>query len=213
MATNESFPRGLPPLQHQTVEVRDVHYLGEDGLPEVHDTRQRIRALDTLETPMTHMPYRFDANTAQVVVTRGGIAGQLYQAAEGIYAVDIALAEPLEPGEETELEYATFFNYHEAPPPEFRRRIGAKAMEHLDISVVFNELWAPAHVWQSEWQDHTPDSPITLEEPASPTPLTGELEAGTGVHVRYDNVADRTVGFRWEWPPKPTEGIQTTYQF
>jgi len=76
-------------------------------------------------------------------------------------------------------------------------------MEALEISVVFDELYVPAHVWESEWQGHMPDSPILTEETTLLTPLNGEIEAGMEAYIGYDDIAGRTVGFRWEWPPKP----------
>ncbi len=186
----------LPPSQHQTLSVFDHHYLDFDGLPYVHNTRQRIRAL----APMTHLPYRFDTGAVHVEMEAGGEAGPLYVVREGIHAVDIKLTEPLRPGDETELEYSTLFDYSEAPSPLFRRVIGSRIMEKLDIHVVFDGRQLPTGVWQSEWDDYAPDSPITQEAPAHLTPFEagdpGDMEE---VYLSQENVSNRVIGFRWEW--------------
>ncbi len=189
-------PGELSPPQHQTLSVFDHHYLGEDGLPHAHNTYQRIRALE----PMTHFPYKFDTSAVHVEVGVGGEAGPLYVIREGIHAVDIRLDKPLRPGDETEVEYSTFFNYQEAPPPEFRRAIGSRVMEKLDIHVVFNGCHLPTRVWQSEWDGYAPDSSVTQEEAAYLTPFEGGGEVET--YLSRENVSSTVIGFRWEWPPE-----------
>ena len=195
----ESRSDNLPILQHQTLEVKDHHYLGRNGLPIRHVTKQRIRALDTLEMPMTYMPFRFNTNAALVVVKAGGVAGQLYQVDESLYAVDVMLNDPLQPGEETELEYNTLLKYRDIPLPEFRRRIGAKVMEKLDISVIFDEVKVPTQVWKSEWEDHKPESLIVQEQSISLAAFDEQSRADLRAHAVYENIANTTVGFRWQW--------------
>jgi len=149
---------------------------------------------------MTHFPYRFDTGAVRVEVEEGGEASPLYVVREGIHAVDIQLDRPLNPGEEAELIYSTFFEYREIPPPVFRRAIGSRVMEKLDIHVVFDGCYLPTRVWQSAWDGYAPDSSIIQEEPAHLTPCgVGEPDK-MEAYLSQENVNNTVVGFRWEWP-------------
>jgi hypothetical protein len=196
MAQSLAPPEALPPPQHHTLEIADSHYLGADGLPSTHYTRQRICAL----APIDRFPYRFDTNAAHVEVLAGGAATPIYEAARGIFAVDIMLGRMLAVGEEAEVEYATDFSYHEPPPPDFRRRISARNMANLAITVIFDNTHLPERVWQAEWESYQPDSPAR-EQLVVPQPYHEEPQDSMAVQLSRQDVPPETViGFRWQWP-------------
>ena len=128
-------PRAVPPetaaafgaTRHRTVPVHERHFLGADGLPTRHETRQVIEAT---QDGLDRYPYRFDTDALTVEVGRGysGLVGPLYHVDAGVYAVDIALEKPLRQAQTTTLEYTTTFHYRSAPNPEFRRA----ARERID---------------------------------------------------------------------------------
>src|ERR1700677_5014285 len=79
----------LGPVKHRTISVHKFHYLGEDGLPTRHRTRQVIQAISD---GLDRYPYRFDTNALTVEVEEGGrLADPLYHVRGDIYAVDIML--------------------------------------------------------------------------------------------------------------------------
>jgi hypothetical protein len=151
---------------------------------------------------MTDFPYKIDTNAADVRVEEGGRVTGRYDIGNGLYVVNIALDEPLEAGQETELKYTTEFRYREAPPPEFRQAAGRLSMQQLGITVVFDEEHQPSGVWQAQWDGFAPDSDIVSEVPVQPETydLLG-IEPGVAVRLEQGNVQRGTViGFHWEWP-------------
>jgi len=192
--TKASAPE-LPPLQHQTLALADYHYLNGQGIPDMHQTRQRIRAL----APITHIPYRFDTDELSVEGVEGCRAGQVYEAAPGLYAVDLTLEEPLKPGDEATLDYITHFRYNERPDPVFRRAIGARAID-LDIDVVFDNRYPPTSVWQSTWDSYQPGSLVAAESSVTPELYATDAENSLGVTLSQEGLQNTVIGFRWEWP-------------
>lgn len=196
MSQSTSQSGELPPSQHHTLAIQDTHFLGPDGLPRTHYTRQRIRALAAID----QIPYRFDTNVVQVRMMSGDEASDVYEAAPGIYAVNLMLGATLEPGQETEVAYSTHFNYTVPPDPLFRRAVSARPMASLGISVVFDEHRLPVQVVQADWDGYQADSPIAAQRPVDIAPLSDVPGGPLGVHLSLQNVRNRVVGFQWEWP-------------
>ncbi len=161
----------------------------------MHQTRQHIRAL----APITHIPYRFNTWELSVEGIEGCQAGQVYEAAPGLYAVDLALDDPLEPGGEATLDYITHFRYQKRPELLYRRAIGERAID-LSIDVVFDNRFLPINVWQSTWDGYQPDSPVAAENLVTPEPYTGDPANSQGVYLSHKGLRQTVTGFRWEWP-------------
>ena len=174
----------LPPRRHRTVSLREFHRLGPDGLPESHRTVHVIRAEDYLD----RYPYIFDTDAASVRVACGGRCGEPYALEDGLFAVDILLAEPLLPGRTIAMECETTFWYRTPPPPEFRRAASGR-IENVDLRVQFHQLRLPSRVWWSEW-------PALDATPAVSEPV--ELDAEKSVRRALPAIERRVVGFRWE---------------
>ncbi len=185
----------LPPQQHHTLALTDHHYLDARGMPKRHQTHRHIRAL----APIVSIPYRFNTPELSVEGLEGCRAGKVYEAAPGIYTVDLELDEPLDTGEEATLEHLTLFHYQKRPEPVFNRAVGARAVD-LDIHVVFDGSYPPINVWQSNWSGYQPGSAIIAEQLIIPKSLPADLENGLGVHLSRPGLQDAVIGFRWEWP-------------
>ncbi len=177
-------PGVLPPRRYRTVSLHEWHRVGPDGLPESHRTLHLIRAKERLD----RYPYIFDTDAASVRVVQGGRAGQPYALDNGLYAVDIVLARPLEQGETTSMECETTFWYRTPPAQEFRRA-SSGLIENVDLRVQFHHLRLPVQVWWSEW-------PTLDEPPASSEPVP--LDADKSVHRYLDAIERTVVGFRWD---------------
>lgn len=177
-------PGVLPPRRHRTVSLREFHRVGPDGLPESHRTVHVIRADDYLD----RYPYIFDTDAASVRVACGGRCGEPYALEDGLFAVDILLAEPLLPGQTIAMECETTFWYRTPPPPEFRRAASGR-IENVDLRVQFHQLRLPSRVWWSEW-------PALDATPAVSEPV--ELDAEKSVRRALPAIERRVVGFRWE---------------
>ena len=178
------------PAQHRTVSVHEHHYLGPDGLPSRHETRQVIEAtVDGLD----RYPYRFDTDALTVEVGRGcrRTIGSLYEVAPGLYGVDLELTEPLAAQATTTLEYTTTFGYRSAPAPEFRRA-ASKMIDGLNVLVSFHPAKLPAAVWWAHWE--SVDGPVI---PASQREW--RLDLNNCVQNYMSSIEDAVVGFRWTW--------------
>lgn len=176
-------PGVLPPRFHQTVSLHEWHRVGPDGLPESHRTVHVIRANERLD----RYPYIFDTDAATVRVVQGGRAGRPYALDNGLYAVDIMLTTPLEPGETASMEYETTFWYRTPPAQEFRRASRGR-VDNLDLRVQFHHLRLPVQVWWSEWP--ALDRPPTVSEPVA-------LGVDKSVHRYLEAIESTVVGFRW----------------
>ena len=177
-------PGVLPPRRHRTVSLQDRHRIGPDGLPASHRTVQVIRADDDLD----RYPCVFDTDAACLRVVRGGRSAEPYALGDGLYAVDLMLAEPLQAGQTATIEYETTFWYRTPPPPEFRRA-ASHQLANVDLRVEFHPLRLPQRVWHSEW--------ATLDAPPSRSELV-ELDAEKSVQRRYRTLERTVVGFRWQ---------------
>jgi hypothetical protein len=179
--------RAADASRHETLALHELHVLGPDGKPAEHQTIQLIRStVDGLES----LPYRFDTDELVVDVVRGGHVGEVYQASDTLYAVDILLERALNRGETALVQLRTNFTYRAPPPPEFRRGV-LGATRDLTMWVSFDPQRLPRRVWQATWDavDHAQVIDRRLVEPDN------ELS----VHCRFDVVERAVVGFYWEW--------------
>jgi hypothetical protein len=179
--------RAADTSRYDTLSLHELHVLGPDGKPAEHQTIQLIRStVDGLES----LPYRFDTDELVVDVVRGGHVGEVYQASDTLFAVDILLDRPLNRGETALMQLRTNFTYHEPPPPEFRRGV-LGATRDLTMWVSFHPDRLPRRVWQARW-DALDHAQITERRPV-------ELDNERSVHSRFDVVERAIVGFYWEW--------------
>ena len=178
------------PTRHRTVSVHEYHFIGADGLPERHETRQVIEAI---EDGLDRYPYRFDTDALTVEVGRGcrGLVGPLYRVGPGVYAVDIALEERLARQETTTLEYTTTFHYRVAPKPEFRRA-AQRRIEGVNIVVRFHPAKPPSAIWWACWDGI--DGEVVAD-----SVLACALDGNLTVQRFVSSVEDTVVGFFWQW--------------
>jgi hypothetical protein len=179
--------RAAPPVRHETLSLHELHVLGPDGKPAEHQTIQLIRStVDGLES----LPLRFDTDELVVDVVRGGHVGEVYQASDTLYAVDIRLARPLNRGETALMQVRMNFFYREPPPPEFRRGV-LGATKDLTLWVSFHPDRLPRRVWQARW-DALDHARVIDQELV-------QLDNERSVNCRFDAVERAIVGFYWEW--------------
>jgi hypothetical protein len=179
--------RAAPSTQHETLSLHELHVLGPDGKPAEHQTIQLIRStVDGLES----LPLRFDTEELVVDVVRGGRVGEVYQASDTLYAVDLLLGTPLNRGETALMQVRMNFFYRATPPPEFRRGV-LGATKDLTLWVSFHPDRLPKRVWQARWDalDHAKVIDRELVE----------LDNERSVNCRFDAVERAIVGFYWEW--------------
>ena len=169
-----------------TLSLHELHTLGPDGLPRSHRTVQVVRA--TADNVHGYL-YRFDTNTVNVEVVRGGNASLIRELGGGIYAMEIAFTAPLIKGDTWSLEYVTQFNYRDAPPPEFRRGV-IRRIQNLEVRVQFDAARLPAAIWWGSWTGL--DSPMAMREQVF-------LDGENSVHRYLDGVEAALVGFGWAW--------------
>lgn len=176
-----------PSRGYQVIMLHDFHRVGADHVPVEHRTLQGIRATERLE----RYRFAFDTSAAAVEVIHGGVASPVYRTEHtGLYAVDILLRHPLEPGETASLEYRTVFAYPEPPEP-IMRRVALRRMNNVEINVQFDPHAHPGHVSWCVWEDQFAD------EPLSTTPVA--LDEDGRVHRFLEVLEGYGAGFAWEW--------------
>jgi len=182
----------LPPQRHRTVDLREYHFLGSDGLPVRHRTDQIIEAL---EDGFDRYMYMVDTGMLTVDVECGGVPGPPYQvcAKDGAvyHAVDIVLDTPLASGQTAVLNYTTTLDYTEVPPCEMRRAFRSRVDKFM-LRVQFHAARRPERLWWAEW-DAVTNGEITHREPVS-------LSASGDAHRFLEGgVEGAIIGFCWEW--------------
>ncbi|HEV2345876.1 MAG TPA: helix-turn-helix transcriptional regulator [Actinocrinis sp.] len=181
-----------PPVRHRTVDLREYHYLGPDGLPAQHRTDQIIEAT---EDGLDRYTYMVDTNMLTLDVQTGGIPGLPYQlrARDGniYHAIDILLERPLPRGSTAVLNYTATFRYEEKPPTEMRHAFRRKVDKSL-LWIHFHPEMVPSRLWWAEWNGII-NSSITHREPVS-------LNSANEAHRFLEGGAEHAVvGFYWEW--------------
>jgi hypothetical protein len=181
-----------PPARHRTVDLREYHFLGPDGLPAQHRTDQIIEAT---EDGLDRYTYMVDTNMLTLDVQTGGIPGLPYQlrARDGnvYHSIDILLDRTLAFGGTAVLNYTTTFRYDEPPPTEVRRAFRRKVDKFL-LWVRFHPDMVPSRLWWAEWNGIT-NSAITHREAVA-------LNAANEAHRFLEGgVEHAVIGFYWEW--------------
>jgi hypothetical protein len=194
-----SDPYALPPAQHQTTSIYDIHMIGRDRRPVFHTVVQGVIALK----PLQKVPYYFNTSkVGQITAHRGCTLGERRSLPESdVHVADLVLAYQLDPGQRATLEYTTWFDYTEPPAPEYRRRVGSASMSVLDICVQFESGHEPARVWEANWPDVNPGS-----QPLPDSLIEVELEDSPMVPCLVETRRQDTevqpgvvLGYRWEW--------------
>lgn len=179
-----------PPRTYETFMLHEFHRIGADRRPVEHRTVQGIRATAEL----TSYRYMFDTSAAAVQMVRGGRVSPVYKTEiDGLYAVDIHLAEPLQPGQTASFKYRTLFSYDEPPEPAFRR-VARRHVTNVEVNVQFDPRCLPQRVTRCIWDADD------FAQPLSATPV--QLDAEQSVHHFLRVLDGRGVGFAWEWPPQ-----------
>jgi len=178
--------------RHRTIDLREYHFLGPDGLPAVHRTDQIVEAVvDGLD----RIPYLADTGMLTVDVQNGGLPSPLYQvrASDGnvYHALDILLDRTLLRGDTAVLNYTTTFSYAEPPETLVRRGFRRKVDSFL-LLVRFHPEMVPTTVWWAEW-DGVTGGRITRREKVE---LSPEFEAH---RFLQGGAAQAVVGFCWDW--------------
>jgi len=179
----------IGPPRHQTISLRELHWVGPDRRPALHRTAHTLRAT---ADEMDYYPYPFDTNAATVNVERGGRPGEVYRVeSTDFYAVNIIFDRPLVRGEAATFEYVTTFNYTRQPPPEFRRAV-FRPVDSLLIEVRFHPDALPRRIWWAEWHSLDDHEAVKRREEV-------RLDAELAVRSRHERVAEAIVGFCWDW--------------
>jgi hypothetical protein len=182
-------PIALPaprPMPYRNVAIHELHTLGADGLPAFHRT---VQVIEAGAEPVSQYTYRFDTNTVDVQVLRGGRAGPIYDSGDGIFAVDIKFSRTVAPGQTASLEYLTTFCYREPPPCEFRRA-SVRQIDSLEVGIQFHPGRLPRHLHWTTW--------ATLDGPPIPQEEM-ELDPEHSAHRFVQQAAASILGFTWEW--------------
>lgn len=179
-------------VPYRTLDLREYHYLGSDGLPYKHRTDRVIRAeADGFRT------FVFVVDTAMltVEVEAGGTPGPLHRVrlknGTVLYATNIELPAPLSREETAVLNYVSTLKYTDPPEPEMKYVFRNKVDKFL-LSVQFHSDRLPSRLWWAEW-DGMEDGEIIHREPV-------RLNTDFRAHRFLDGGVERAiVGFAWEW--------------
>lgn len=184
MAPRDEGPESAP--RFLTVQRQELHYLGPDGQPTRHRTVQAIRSL--VDGYSTHR-YTFDTNEVTVRRVHGGEPGPLHQVSGSIWAVEIALPQPLARGEVASMEFLTEFHNTEPLEPDFRYAAHQR-VEDLVIRVEFDPACLPSSVSWCVWEDYREPQPPALSSGTA-------LNAEHAVQRALDVLQGAAVGFTW----------------
>ncbi|SDY17862.1 hypothetical protein SAMN05661080_02584 [Modestobacter sp. DSM 44400] len=186
VATALAADQPMPRRTARTLQVAEHHEIGADRAPRMHLTRQLLEAVEA--TDRYH--YAFDTPHAAVAVLAGGTPTTAFRVAGGpIHVVEIALTEPLLPGQTVHLEYQTVFAYPEPPAPEFRRGVSA-SVRHVALTVRFDQAALPREVLRGRWAS------VEATEPEETFAV--QLVAGQA-SVELVPDGECVVGFTWRW--------------
>jgi hypothetical protein len=103
--------------------------------------------------------------------------------------VEIALTEPLLPGQTTHLEYRTAFAYPGPPAPEFRKCVSASS-RHVALTLRFDPSCLPRRVTCARWAD------MAATDPTAGMPV--ELVGGQ-TSLAVVPTAEEVIGWHWTW--------------
>lgn len=186
VATQLDGEEPLPRRTVRTLQVAEHHEIGPDRSPRQHVTRQLLEAVE----PTERHHYAFDTPHAAVTVLTGGTPLRAFRVTgTPLCAVEIALTEPLLPGQTTHLEYRTAFAYPGPPAPEFRRGVTA-SVRHVALTLRFDPACLPRELFCARWADVDSTRPVD----AVPVRLVGG-------QVVQEVVPDGecVIGWCWTW--------------
>jgi hypothetical protein len=176
----------LPPRTVRTLQVAEHHEIGPDRSPRQHVTRQLLEAVE----PTDRHHYAFDTPHAAVTVLTGGTPLRAFRVTgTSLCAVEIALTEPLLPGQTTHLEYRTAFAYPGPPAPEFRKIVTA-SMRHVALTLRFHPSCLPREVSCARWAD------VGSTDPVHTVPV--QLVGGQAAQEVVPD-GECVIGWRWTW--------------
>lgn len=179
---------GLPDRRRYAVERSvDEHVIGPAGLPVYRRTTLTMRALaDGVDGYL----YLLNTGQATVQVSKGGRASVPEQIGPDVWAVVIALEDPLSLGEVCDLTYESTFDYRETPPALYRRLAPGEGGE-LEIVVSFDPGRLPREVLLSTW--------ATLADSGPTTSVRVELDHAHSAAASWTVARSGLVGFSWTW--------------
>jgi hypothetical protein len=170
----------------RTLQVAEHHEIGPDRSPRRHVTRQLLEAVE----PTDRHHYVFDTPHAAVTVLTGGSPLRAFRVTgTQLCAVEVALTEPLLPGQTTHLEYRTAFAYPGPPAPEFRRGVTA-SVRHVALTLRFDPACLPRELSCARWADVASTDPVA----AVPVRLVG---GQASQEVVPDS--ECVIGWSWTW--------------
>jgi hypothetical protein len=190
--TEQELRAAIGPRRHQTLSMHDHVNVGPGGLLNRARTLQVIEAIvDGLD----RIPFLYDTKALTLEVGQGctQLSGDLHQVSDEVFVTYIYLANVLNAGETTTLEYWVTYEYPGNPldphEREYRRAV-MRRLENFDMRVEFHPDRLPSGVWWATWEGV--DGPIIEEEPVT-------LDQQNSVH-RYLRFIEKTVaGFHWTW--------------
>jgi hypothetical protein len=182
---------GVPPPSYRTVQLHELHEIGESGRPVSHRTVQEIEAL--VDGVDRHR-YSFDNSRVRSVepVAGGRPDGPPYRLNEDVSAVDLRLPQPLNRFESATLVYETTFAGEGWIEPVLRRAVHRR-ITNVVFRVAFHPGRLPRQVWWAEWADYREG----LDRIISRTPVA--LDAENAVHRRVEAMERAVAGFLWEF--------------
>jgi len=190
--TEQELQAAIGPRRHQTLSLHDHATVGPDG--KMARTRT-LQVIEAISDKVDRIPFLYDTKALTLEVGQGctELTGDLYQVSEDLFVTYISLAQPLDAGETTTLEYWMTYQYPGDPldPHERQyRRAVMRRLENFDIRVEFHPDKLPAGVWWATWDGV--DGGIIEQEPVT-------LDTQHSVH-RYLRFIEKTVaGFHWSW--------------
>ena len=190
--TEQDLHAAIGPRRHQTLSMHDHVYVGPEGLL---DRARTLQVVEAIADGLDRIPFLYDTKALMLEVGQGctQLSGDLYQVSEDVFVTFIYLANVLDAGETTTLEYGVTYQYPGNPADqherEYRRAV-MKRLENFDIRVEFHPDRLPASVWWAIWDGV--EGEIIEREPVT-------LDSQNSVH-RYLRFIEKTViGFHWDW--------------
>jgi len=190
--TEQELHAAIGPRRHQTLSLHDHVSVGAEGLPVRTRTLQVVEAIaDGLD----QIPFLYDTKALTLEAGQGctELTGDLYQVSDELFVTYIPLAQALDAGETTTLEYWATYQYPGDPldphEREYRRAVMGR-LENFDIRVEFHPDKLPSGVWWATWDGV--EGRIIQQEAVS-------LDTQHSAH-RYLRFIEKTVaGFHWAW--------------
>ncbi len=185
--------QALGPRQHQTLSLHDHVYVGSDRRI---DRARTLQVVEATVPGVDRIPFLCDTNVLTLEVGQGckGLAGDVREVGDGVFATEILLAKALGVGDTITLEYWTTYRYpgDAADPAERQCRRGVmRHIENFDMRVEFHNDRLPAYVWWARW-DGIEGNVLDRQEIL--------LDSQHSVHHYLRSFEKTVAGFYWQWP-------------